>query len=403
MTIGSGPIGAGPIAAPLFGTGGDVLDEELIETLGVGVTVLPGRVVSIFDTVRLEDILAQVRGYVVEVSENVAINTTLANQLGVLLLERLRFAETLLGNYVSNVSLVDAVRLFGTLYSVRDVLLTDSIGIATVEQVQRAATIVEELQLAAQLTGAAKYNLTLIQALRLASSLANFFGADVVEGLGIGDALGVRQKALGVLSDTVGVEAVISPQMLLHVSVAEGVGIDAVNIIQMLFNPTVIEGVEIAAGYLAPDGSLVTWVMNARNGAVTEYQNYNFTSFAQVGNRYIATSPDGIYELLGDDDAGTSIIARIKSGYMQFGGTNLSRLTAAYIAARGEGDFILRIITGDGNTYNYTTTTRGMRSTKVHMGKGQRARYFAFELVSAGQDFDLDTLEFVPVVVQRRV
>jgi hypothetical protein len=37
------------------------------------------------------------------------------------------------------------------------------------------------------------------------------------------------------------------------------------------------------------------------------------------------------------------------------------------------------------------------------MGKGQRARYFAFELISAGQDFDLDTIEFVPIVVQRRV
>jgi hypothetical protein len=44
-----------------------------------------------------------------------------------------------------------------------------------------------------------------------------------------------------------------------------------------------------------------------------------------------------------------------------------------------------------------------MRSTKFHMGKGQRSRYFAFELISAGQDFDLDTLEFVPLVVQRRV
>jgi hypothetical protein len=48
-------------------------------------------------------------------------------------------------------------------------------------------------------------------------------------------------------------------------------------------------------------------------------------------------------------------------------------------------------------------STRSMRSTKVHMGKGQRARYFSFELISTGGDFDLDTLEFVPIVVQRRV
>jgi hypothetical protein len=37
------------------------------------------------------------------------------------------------------------------------------------------------------------------------------------------------------------------------------------------------------------------------------------------------------------------------------------------------------------------------------MGKGLRSRYFAFELVSTGQDFDLDTLEFIPLVADRRV
>ena len=44
-----------------------------------------------------------------------------------------------------------------------------------------------------------------------------------------------------------------------------------------------------------------------------------------------------------------------------------------------------------------------MKTTKVNLGKGLRARYFAFELVSTGQDFDLDTLEFIPLVAQRRV
>ena len=44
-----------------------------------------------------------------------------------------------------------------------------------------------------------------------------------------------------------------------------------------------------------------------------------------------------------------------------------------------------------------------MKTTKVNMGKGLRARYFAYELISTGQDFDLDSVEFVPLVAQRRV
>lgn len=403
MTIGSGPIGAGPIAAPLLS--GDGFSLTLYDgiTLSEGIWFGKRLTDTLTESMRVEAILAVAKGYLAVATDGLAIGDALSTNYGMVVVERLRLAETLIGNYIPNVSLVDAVRLVDALYSVRDVVLTDGIGIAAVEQVQRAATIVEELQLASQLIGAAKYNLTLIQAFRLADSLANFFGADMVEGIGIGDALSVRQKALGVLSDTVGIEAIISPQMLLHVSVAEGIGIDDTDVVQMLFSPTITEGVEITAGYLAPDGSLVTWVMNARNGAVTEYQNYDFTSFAQLGNRYIATSPEGLYELLGDDDDGTSIVARIKSGYMQFGGTRLSRLSAAYIATTGEGQMVLKIITKDGEQYVYQTDTRDGRNTKVHMGKGQRSRYFAFELVTAGQDFDIDTLEFVPVVVQRRV
>jgi hypothetical protein len=39
----------------------------------------------------------------------------------------------------------------------------------------------------------------------------------------------------------------------------------------------------------------------------------------------------------------------------------------------------------------------------VQVGKGLRARYFALELVTTGQDFDLDTIEVVPLLNARRV
>jgi hypothetical protein len=69
----------------------------------------------------------------------------------------------------------------------------------------------------------------------------------------------------------------------------------------------------------------------------------------------------------------------------------------------GAGDYVLRVLTRDGKTYNYRVTAADGRSVKINMGKGLRSRYFAFELVSTGQDFDLDTLEFIPLVADRRV
>ena len=77
--------------------------------------------------------------------------------------------------------------------------------------------------------------------------------------------------------------------------------------------------------------------------------------------------------------------------------------TCEHARRPGEDQAILKLETKDGATYTYQIDTRDGRSSKVHMGKGQRSRYFAWELTTVGQDFDLDTLEFGPVRVDRRV
>lgn len=172
----------------------------------------------------------------------------------------------------------------------------------------------------------------------------------------------------------------------------------------MLYNETVAEGVDIVGAYLSPGDGFTSWAMNTRTGAVSEYDNYEFNSFVKMpNNRYVGASSQGLYELVGDSDDGSDIIATIRSGFMQWTGTHLGRFKGVYLATRGADDFVLKLEAGDGAEYNYAVTTRSMRSTKVHIGKGLRARYFAFELISSGADFDLESLEFVPLVAQRRV
>jgi hypothetical protein len=96
-------------------------------------------------------------------------------------------------------------------------------------------------------------------------------------------------------------------------------------------------------------------------------------------------------------------VAQIKSGFAQWAGTKLTGFKGAYLGVRGGGDYVLKLETGDGNTYIYAVSAKDMATTKITLGKGLRARYFAFELISTGQDFDLDTIEFVPLIAERRV
>jgi transketolase len=68
---------------------------------------------------------------------------------------------------------------------------------------------------------------------------------------------------------------------------------------------------------------------------------------------------------------------------------------------------IKQCITHKGPVYVRTGRSKALivynENTKFEIGKGIRARYFSFELTSTGQEFDLDSIEFLPIVNQRRV
>ena len=399
--LGFAPLGAAPLGAlALRPDAGGLLDTVSISDT---VEVEVGGFLAPDFTVRVSDTLDVLRGLVADSSDQIMLADAADQQGVVRMVERLVLGDAIRPNQVLNMLLRDRARITDDFRSIFPLDIAELIELVDEQAIQTVISMTERLRLRDTFVVRATYGLTILQSIRLRSSLARFFSADVDELWGIVDEPVARLQAMVPLKEQLKIGAVVSPQLLLAVKVRDTVEIKARDVVRMIFEPRLVDGFEITAGYIGPDGSFTTWAMNTRTAAVTEYSDFAFNSFARLGNRYLGASPDGLFELVGDTDAGGDIIARIRSGYMQFGGPRLSRLKEAYIAARGEGEVLLRIITADGETYTYAASTRNMRSTKVHMGKGQRSRYFAFELVTAGQDFDLDTIEFVPIVMQRRV
>ena len=358
---------------------------------------------SFSDTGRFLAYLAAAQGYTVTLSDTVNLTAAETATYSVLLADVIRVVLEQQPSTLYGETLVDTARISELLQRTFPAALADTITLDRAVTAVAGATILEQLNIAPQLLPSGIYSQSAADTLRFADSLARFLDGTIADSLSIVAALDTRARLAGVLSETMTITETAAPMLLLNVTASEAIEITAAEALQVLYTETILEGVEITAGYLSPGGDFTTWVMNTRTTAVTEYENFDFNSFAVMGAKYIGASSSGLYELNGDTDDGTDIIAKIRGGYMQFGGTKLSRLKAAYIAMRGEGDYVLKIETGDGASYSYAVSTRNMRSTKVHMGKGQRARYFAFELIGTGSDFDLDTLEFVPVVMRRRV
>lgn len=327
----------------------------------------------------------------------------LAYRAGAAVVEALALQHVQIASGVFSLTTTESLALLELLTRGMPVDLADRVGVHDVLALAQGAQLLEQLLVGDNHAPSAAYGVTLLHTLAISPSLRFFVGGDLTDTLGVAPILSAAARWGALLQETLGVELVSTPTLLLNVTLADTIALEPEQLLQMIFDGQLSDGFQVTAAYLAPGGNFVTWALNTRTTAVTEYENFTFNSFARMGRAYLAGSDQGLFELTGDTDAGADIIAHIQSGFAQFNGSKLNGFKAAYLGVRGEGDFILRLVTGDGKTYDYGVRAHDMATTKVNMGKGLRARYFAFELTSAGQDFELDNIEFMPMTMSRRV
>ena len=118
-----------------------------------------------------------------------------------------------------------------------------------------------------------------------------------------------------------------------------------------------------------------------------------------------------MYELAGDTDDGAAINARLRLGMSEMGTRRLKAYSEVYVGYTGDGQLLLRVIfTDDGSGTKRAAEYRmkprpaaGRRESRFEPGKGLQAVYFDFELENLdGADFDLSSVEFQPLVSNRR-
>lgn len=281
--------------------------------------------------------------------------------------------------------------------------VADAIGVSSVLYGSLSLTVLAGLGFLDTASPQLRYTQLVTNLIAVHDDLRRFFAGTIAENIGVQESLTPTYRPSPVVVDAINLASSLTPTMTFRVIAEETLQLTDIELLQMIFSGVVEDGIQVTAGYLAPGDEFTTWSVNTRTSAVTEYKGYAFNSFAKLGNGYIGASDSGLYRLSGDTDNAASIIADIKSGMMQIGGFKFSSFKAAYVGLRGTGDFVLRLVTGEGVVRDYALKAQDMKTTRVNLGKGLRARFFAFELISTGSDFDLDGVELIPIVADRRV
>lgn len=155
----------------------------------------------------------------------------------------------------------------------------------------------------------------------------------------------------------------------------------------------------------AGDEEMVGWIINPNLAASTALDNYDFTGFGQHKGKRYGIRPDGLYVLEGDTDNGVQIDSFISLGNRNFNTAKQKRIPHAYIGASTDGRMVLKVIV-NGQEYLYAVKnpSTDMAEQRVDIGRGLRSNYWNFELMNReGADFEIDTIKFMPIVLERRI
>lgn len=215
----------------------------------------------------------------------------------------------------------------------------------------------------------------------------------------------LNQKLNVALLDSTSIAAAVAGSKFAQFLLAETVGLNAAAGIGSVSAMSLADLITAAVSLRAGDEEYVGWVINPNLAASTAAEGLNFLSMARHKAQYYGLKADGIYRLGGDTDAGANINAFVSLAQSDFGTPKQKRIPYAYIGAASDGRMLLRVlVNGQSYTYGTKNPSRDMAEQRVDIGKGLRGNYWQFELLNQnGEDFELDKVKFLPVVLERRI
>jgi hypothetical protein len=362
---------------------------------------------NFIDDVRVRPTLSPGYQAIFELMERINLSQTVSEKFiwGRLLKETLKVSSVVGASGRYQKSLAQLFKLAEGFKVGRSITLNQNINVHPSLAAASFVTLLQKMLVSSAASPVLHYHLKLIAEIVIQDIIGHYHFADMLlaELFTIQPTLARQYIAGSHMAELINLSSVLRSKLVLQIT--GNIQLSPSQLVHMIYaGDPLLDGVVIDALFVSPSGTTTTWAVNTRTNAVTEYMNYDFRSFAQMGNRYIAAGAEGLYELEGDTDDGASIIAEMMSGYLQLNDKKLFGIKGAYIAIRGGGRFYLKLISGDGREYVYELRAQpNLMTTKVRVGKGISTSYVAFDLITEGQDFDLDSIEFIPMTRGRRV
>ena len=153
------------------------------------------------------------------------------------------------------------------------------------------------------------------------------------------------------------------------------------------------------------NSSYIAYLLSPETNSVSNYNNYNFVGCTKFNDKYLFVNNTGLYEYGGYTDNGNKIVSEIQTVAFNFNSSNLKQVPSIYLGVSNTSTFVLKVrVDGKGEVlYKLNRHTTDLQTQKVDIGKGLIGRYFQFEVVTDASEFNLESIDFYPIEIKRKI
>jgi hypothetical protein len=146
-----------------------------------------------------------------------------------------------------------------------------------------------------------------------------------------------------------------------------------------------------------------TYGVNIKNAALTQYTNFPFNHVVRFNGEVIAFTDSGAHLLGADNDNGTEINSVAELPPTDFNTSKMKRMPYIYVGVKTAAAMNVSVIADETEVIASQTKFIG-RTRRAKFARGVKSRYWAAKLQNTnGEDFAVDSVEYLPMILERKV
>jgi len=286
------------------------------------------------------------------------------------------------------------------------------LGDTPTDTTARLLAVVEMLQLSGVATSRAHATVIVAESILMADAARVGPMLRALEDIGITDTADLTLAGVIRVLESILIEDTATPSFTVRLVATEDVEIADADSLGSVIHLLATESIVFGGTLTLDDQTYDAWVLNTDTEGVFQYNNYNFNGFTEYQGEYYATNETGLYKLGGDTDDGSPIEAHLRTGLVNNGTSLLKKTDVAYLGYTSDGELLLKVegtYGGEKEERWYKLQQRtadAPREARVDLKRWPwvKSVYWDYEVRNInGADFDIDNLEFVQVLLSRRV